>query len=152
MNRIFFVVLMSACLALFTGLSHAAPAPGTIAIYGDVPHPGIYPLTKTTTLLDAILRSGGMRARPASVNIQIARAQGTLVTINGAQLLSNPQDAPALLAGDIVFVPQTIASPPIANPKTAPAQSRRGFRFNGMTIYLVPLKRVRQEIVKNWGH
>ena len=57
-------------------------APDRIAVVGDVPKPGFYPLDQAATLLDAIVRAGGVRAKPATINLKIIPQKGATVTLN----------------------------------------------------------------------
>lgn len=80
-----------------------------IALLGRVNRPGKYPLTSQTTLVDAIALAGGVAPGGSERVVLIQRADGqeTRQTVDLRALLTagNVGAAPALAAGDVIYVP-----------------------------------------------
>ena len=68
--------------------------------------PGAYPLITPTTVMDAILQSGGFKEYAKKKKITILR-KGTLLKFNYDEFVKNkkPEQNVLLLDGDLIVVP-----------------------------------------------
>lgn len=84
-----------------------------IQIWGEVRSPGIYSVPTTTNLVEAISFAGGPTARSDLKRVKLIKAlkgkEMSFYDVN-AYINGKKRDPPILDSGDLVYIPQTLAS------------------------------------------
>lgn len=79
----------------------------SIFVLGEVESPGVYKISSLSTLINAIISSGGIKTSGSLRNIQLKRGDQVLKTFDLYDLLLNGNTSgdEKLLPGDVIFVP-----------------------------------------------
>ncbi|MBS7539994.1 polysaccharide biosynthesis/export family protein [Ancylobacter lacus] len=81
-----------------------------VTVDGSVAKPGVYPITGTSTLLQALAQAGGPDRYSDPQSVLIFRnvgAQRTVARFDVTQLRAGKAEDPAIKAGDVVVVPES---------------------------------------------
>ena len=84
-----------------------------IQVWGEVKEPGIYYVTPSTNIVEAISFAGGPTSRSNLSNVKLVRAirgkEVSFYNVN-AYLSAKNKNPPILESGDLVYVNQTLSS------------------------------------------